>query len=54
MTILIDKLLMKFFLVPNRTMRLSKKILYQYFFCPAWDSFSSENILLCHYIAQKT
>ena len=25
---------------------LSKKILYQYFvFCPAWDSFSSENIL---------
>ena len=28
-------------------MCLSKKILYQYFiaFCPAWNSFSSKNIL---------
>ena len=27
-------------------MNSSKKILYQYFvFCPAWDSFPSENIL---------
>ena len=39
---------MQSFHIPNRTMSLSKKILYQYFvgfFCPAWDNFSSENIL---------
>ena len=30
MNILIDNLLMQFIHVPNRTMRLSKKILYQY------------------------
>ena len=39
---------MKFFHIPNRTICLSKKILYQYFVvfsCPAWDNFSSENIL---------
>ena len=36
-----------FFYIQNRKMCLSKKILYQYFvvFCPAWDSFFSENIL---------
>ena len=48
MNILIDNLLMQFFHVPNCTMRLSKKISYQYFvvvFCPALDSFLSENIL---------
>ena len=35
------------FYIQNRNLCLSKKILYQYFdaFCPAWDSFSSENIL---------
>ena len=37
--------ILQFFYIPNRTM--SKGILYQYFgvFCPACDSFSSENIL---------
>ena len=48
MNILIDNLLMQFFHIPNRTMWSSKKILYLYFvgfFCPAWDSFSSQNIL---------
>ena len=38
---------MQFFYIQNRQICLSKKILYQYivvvFFCPAWDSFSSEN-----------
>ena len=35
------------FYIQNRKMCLSKNILCQYFavFCPAWDSFSSENIL---------
>ena len=37
---------MQVFHIPNRTMCLSKKILYQYFFlCPAWDSLSFEIIL---------
>ena len=38
---------MQFFYIQNLKMHLSIKILYQYFivFCPAWDSFSSENIL---------
>ena len=39
---------MKFFHIPNRTICLSKKILYQYFVvfsCPALDNVSSENIL---------
>ena len=47
MNILIDNLLMQFFHVANRTMYFSKKILYNtlFFFCPASDSFSSENIL---------
>ena len=42
----------QFFDIQNRKMCLNKKILHQYFsvFSPAWDSFSSENIL-CHYIA---
>ena len=31
MNALIDSLLMQFFHIPNRTMCLSKKILYQYF-----------------------
>ena len=40
---------MESFYIQNRKMSLSKKILYQYFvvvvfFCPTWDSFSSENI----------
>ena len=37
-------------------MCLSKKIFYQYFvgFCPAWDSFSSNNILyVITYITQQ-
>ena len=36
------------FFIENHKMCFSKKILYQYFvsFCPALDSFSSENILL--------
>ena len=45
---------MEFFHIQNCTMCLSKKTLYQYFvvdFCPAWDSFSSENIL---YILHST
>ena len=38
---------MKFFHIPNRTICLSKKILYQYFVfsCRALDNVSSENIL---------
>ena len=38
---------MKFFHIPNRTMRLSKKIYTKIlsFFCPAWDSSFSESIL---------
>ena len=37
---------MQFFYIQKRKMCLNKKILYQYFaFCPARDSFSSENIL---------
>ena len=39
---------MQFFHIPNLTICLSKKILCLYFigfFCPAWDSFSFENIL---------
>ena len=40
---------MHIFHIPNRAMCLSQKILYQYFvvvfFAPAWESFSSENIL---------
>ena len=52
MNVLIDNLMKQFFYIQNRKMCLSKKILYQYFvaFCPAWNSFSSENIL-CHCIA---
>ena len=54
MNALIDSLLMQFFHIPNRTMCLSKKILYQYFvgvfFCPTWDSFSSKNMYV---ITQK-
>ena len=36
-----------FFYIQNRNMCLSKNHLYQHFvvFCPAWDSFTSENIL---------
>ena len=47
MNILIDNLLYQFFYIQNRKMCLSKQILYQHFalFCPARDSFSSENIL---------
>ena len=47
MDILIDNLLKQFFYTQNRKMLFSKNILYQYFvvFCPAWDSFSSDNIL---------
>ena len=46
---------MQFFHITNRTMCLSKKILYQYFVVvlPALDSLSAEDIL-CHYIALKT
>ena len=35
------------FYIQNRKMCLGEKILYHYIvvFCPAWDSFSSENIL---------
>ena len=38
---------MQFLNIQNRKMCLSKNILYQYFFvfCPALDTFSSENIL---------
>ena len=44
---------MQYLYIQNHNMCLSKKILYQYFvvFCPAWDSFSSENIL---YVMCKT
>ena len=47
MNVLIDNLLKQLFYVRNLKVCLSKKILYQYFvvFCPAWDRFSSENIL---------
>ena len=47
MNIFIDSLLKQFFYIQNYKMCLSKKTLYQYFvvFCPAWDSFSAENIL---------
>ena len=37
---------MQFFYIQNRKMCFTKKDLYQYFvFCPAWNSFSSENFL---------
>ena len=47
MNILIDNLLTQFLYIQNRNICLSKTIVYQYFvvFCPAWDSFSSENNL---------
>ena len=47
MNILIDNLQRRFFYIQDRKMYLSKKVLYQYIvvFCPAWDSFSYENIL---------
>ena len=48
MNILINNLFVQFFYIQNRKVCLSKKILYHYFvgfFCPAWDSFPSENIL---------
>ena len=47
MNILIDNLQRRFFYIQDRKMCLSKKVLYQYIvvFCPAWDSFSYENIL---------
>ena len=53
MNILIDILLKQFFCIQNRKMCLSKKVFYQYFvaFYPAWDSFSSENVFICHCIA---
>ena len=46
MNILIDNLLMQFFHIPNRTMCLSKKILYQYFTLLRTASPPS-----CHYTA---
>ena len=48
MNVLIDNELMPVFHIANRTMCLSKKILYQYFvgiFCPAKNNISSENLL---------
>ena len=46
MNIFLDNLLKQFFYIQNYRMCLSKKILYQYFvFCPAWDSFPSENVI---------
>ena len=47
MNILIDNFRKQFFDIQNSKMCFSKKILYQYFvvFYPAWDNFSSENIL---------
>ena len=46
MNFLIDDLLKQFFYIQNRKTGLNKKILSQYFvvFCPAWESFSFENI----------
>ena len=49
---LTTNIIVQFFYFENRKMCLSKMILYQYFvFCPAWESFSSGNIL---YIMCKT